>query len=97
MLQILRSRPVISGAVFALRGVAYYEVDDPECPRRVYAPIFDARIVALNADDGRPCTGFGTPTIYIAPDGHQYVVVTAGGHGALETRYGDYTIAFRLP
>jgi quinoprotein glucose dehydrogenase len=41
------------------RGVAYYEVDDPQCPRRIYAPIFDARIVALNADDGRPCPGFG--------------------------------------
>lgn len=41
------------------RGVAYYEVDDPDCPRRIYAPMFDARIVALNADDGRPCSGFG--------------------------------------
>ena len=44
-----------------------------------------------------PAGGQATPTVYIAPDGHQYVVVTAGGHGALETRYGDYTIAFRLP
>jgi quinoprotein glucose dehydrogenase len=39
------------------RGVAYYEVDDPECPRRIYAPMFDARIVALNADDGRLARG----------------------------------------
>jgi quinoprotein glucose dehydrogenase len=44
-----------------------------------------------------PAGGQATPMVYIAPDGHQYVVVTAGGHGALETRYGDYTIAFRLP
>ena len=28
-------------------------------PRRIYAPIFDARIAALNADTGRPCSGFG--------------------------------------
>jgi quinoprotein glucose dehydrogenase len=40
------------------RGVAYYEVSDPNCPKRIYSPVFDARIVALNADAGQPCTSF---------------------------------------
>ena len=34
---------------------------------------------------------------YRGRDGRQYVVITAGGHGALGTRYGDYTMAFALP
>lgn len=41
------------------RGVAYYEVRDAQCPRRIYSPVFDGRIVALNAETGEPCTGFG--------------------------------------
>jgi glucose dehydrogenase len=44
-----------------------------------------------------PAGGQATPMVYIGPDDREYVVITAGGHGALETRYGDYTIAFRLP
>ncbi len=34
---------------------------------------------------------------YVGEDGRQYVVITAGGHGALGTSYGDETIAFALP
>ena len=30
------------------------------CPRRIYAPTADGTIVAINADDGQPCTFFGT-------------------------------------
>jgi quinoprotein glucose dehydrogenase len=38
-----------------------------------------------------------TPMTYRGADGRQYLVITAGGHGALGTRYGDETIAFALP
>lgn len=38
-----------------------------------------------------------TPMTYVGADKRQYVVITAGGHGALGTRYGDETIAFALP
>jgi len=55
------------------RGVAYYDANayagSPSagersaavaaCPRRIYAPTADATIVAVNADDGTPCTAFG--------------------------------------
>ena len=44
-----------------------------------------------------PAGAQATPMTYIGADDRQYVVITAGGHGALGTRYGDYTIAFALP
>ena len=44
-----------------------------------------------------PAGAQATPMTYQGRDGRQYVVITAGGHGALGTRYGDYTLAFALP
>jgi quinoprotein glucose dehydrogenase len=44
-----------------------------------------------------PAGAQATPMTYRGRDGRQYVVITAGGHGALGTRYGDYTLAFALP
>jgi quinoprotein glucose dehydrogenase len=46
----------------ACRGVAYYAAPagrTTPCPRRIIAPVLDGRIMALNADTGRPCTDFG--------------------------------------
>jgi quinoprotein glucose dehydrogenase len=48
------------------RGVSYHE-DPPtqssaanaECPRRIFLPTADARLIALDADTGKPCAGFG--------------------------------------
>ncbi|HEY2066920.1 MAG TPA: pyrroloquinoline quinone-dependent dehydrogenase [Gemmatimonadaceae bacterium] len=47
----------------ATRGVSTF-VDprlaaDAHCRRRIYAALVDARLVALDARDGRPCTDFG--------------------------------------
>jgi quinoprotein glucose dehydrogenase len=45
-----------------------------------------------------PAGGQATPMTYrIRPDGKQYVVIAAGGHGSLETTLGDYLVAFALP
>jgi glucose dehydrogenase len=47
----------------ACRGVAYYAAPagtQTDCPRRIIAPVLDARMVALNADTGKPCEDFGT-------------------------------------
>ena len=44
-----------------------------------------------------PAGAQATPMTYRGKDCRQYVVITAGGHGALSTQYGDYTIAFALP
>ncbi len=45
------------------RGVAYYAAAEGKssgCPRRILAPVLDARVMALNADTGKPCEDFGT-------------------------------------
>ncbi len=43
------------------RGVAYYEIPDAQgfCARRVYSATTDGRLVALDVETGKPCTGFG--------------------------------------
>ena len=43
-----------------------------------------------------PAGGQATPMTY-AINGRQYLVIVAGGHGALGTGRGDYVIAFALP
>jgi len=44
-----------------------------------------------------PAGGQATPMTYTGKDGQQYVLITAGGHGSLGTRMGDYIIAYKLP
>jgi quinoprotein glucose dehydrogenase len=45
-----------------------------------------------------PAGGQATPMTYrTRPDGKQYVVICAGGHGKMGTKLGDYVIAFALP
>jgi quinoprotein glucose dehydrogenase len=45
------------------RGVSYHEdaavSAGAECPRRIFLPTADARLIALDADSGKPCSGFG--------------------------------------
>jgi quinoprotein glucose dehydrogenase len=36
-------------------------------------------------------------TYWSTKSGRQFVVIAAGGHGALRTRYGDYVMAYALP
>jgi len=47
------------------RGVSYHEatpdasgVAPAECPRTVFLPVNDGRMIALDADSGKPCDGF---------------------------------------
>jgi len=45
-----------------------------------------------------PAGGQATPMTYRPrPDGKQFVVIAAGGHGRLGTKLGDSLIAFALP
>jgi quinoprotein glucose dehydrogenase len=45
-----------------------------------------------------PAGGQATPMTYrLRPDGKQYVVIAAGGHGKLGTKLGDALVAFALP
>ncbi|HEU4992265.1 MAG TPA: membrane-bound PQQ-dependent dehydrogenase, glucose/quinate/shikimate family [Luteimonas sp.] len=64
------------------RGVAYYDANAypratpavGACARRIYAPTAKATIVALDADTGRPCEGFGEHGIVDLKRGHGTVV-----------------------
>jgi quinoprotein glucose dehydrogenase len=44
-----------------------------------------------------PAGGQATPISYVGSDGRQYVVISAGGHGGLGTRSGDWVVAYALP
>lgn len=47
------------------RGVAYHETREEraaeagQCPRRLFLPTADTRLMAISADTGKPCPGFG--------------------------------------
>ncbi|MBW7962852.1 glucose/quinate/shikimate family membrane-bound PQQ-dependent dehydrogenase [Bradyrhizobium sp. BR 10261] len=52
------------------RGVSYHETAEgavdsggapapAECPRRIFLPVNDGRMIALDADSGKPCDSFG--------------------------------------
>ena len=62
----------------------------------VYA--FDARSGAQLWKGDLPTSARSTPMTYRAPNGKQYVVVSAGGHGIpWAAPLGDYLVAFTLP
>jgi membrane-bound PQQ-dependent dehydrogenase (glucose/quinate/shikimate family) len=45
-----------------------------------------------------PAGGQSSPmTYWSASSGRQFVVITAGGHSALQTKFGDYVVAYALP
>jgi quinoprotein glucose dehydrogenase len=50
--------------IFTCRGVAYYRVPTAsagsECAERVYTAAMDAKLWAVDARTGKPCSGFGT-------------------------------------
>lgn len=67
------------------------------------AAAMDNYLRAFDLDTGRelwkgrlPAGGQATPMSYQA-NGRQFVVIAAGGHGALGTTRGDYVVAFALP
>jgi quinoprotein glucose dehydrogenase len=65
----------------------------------------DGYLRAYDTETGRelwrhhlPAGGQAGPMTYrLRPDGKQYVVIAAGGHGTLGTKLGDSLVAFALP
>ncbi len=57
---------------------------------------FDSRTGRILWEYALPASAQATPMTYEL-DGHQYVVICAGGHGKLHTKMGDFVMAFRLP
>jgi quinoprotein glucose dehydrogenase len=67
------------------------------------AAAMDGFLRAFDIDSGNevwkvelPAGGQATPMTY-SVKGKQYVVISAGGHGKLGTKQGDYVMAFSLP
>jgi quinoprotein glucose dehydrogenase len=56
---------------------------------------FDSRTGQTLWEYALPASAQATPMTYEL-DGHQYVVIAAGGHGKLHTKQGDYVMAFKL-
>jgi quinoprotein glucose dehydrogenase len=44
-----------------------------------------------------PAGGQSNPMSYVSPSGRQFVVIAAGGHTAMQTKKGDYVLAYALP
>jgi membrane-bound PQQ-dependent dehydrogenase (glucose/quinate/shikimate family) len=69
------------------------------------AATLDDELRAFDSRTGRelwqaslPAGGQASPmTYWSAASGRQFVVICAGGHGALKTRLGDYVVAYALP
>jgi quinoprotein glucose dehydrogenase len=57
---------------------------------------FDSRTGQVLWEYALPASAQAMPMTYEL-DGHQYVVIAAGGHGKLRTKLGDYVMAFALP
>lgn len=63
-----------------------------------YLRAFDAQTGEELWKGRLPAGGQATPMTYrLRPDGKQYVVIAAGGHGRLTTTLGDAVVAFALP
>ena len=67
------------------------------------AGTMDDKIRAYDVSDGRvlwestlPAGGQATPMTYEV-EGHQYLVIAAGGHGGAGTTPGDFVVAYALP
>ncbi len=69
------------------------------------AAAMDTYLRAFDVETGKelwkgelPASAQATPMSYrVSEKGKQYVVISAGGHGKLGTKMGDYVVAFALP
>ena len=69
------------------------------------AAAWDSALRAFDIETGKelwkgplPAAGHATPMTYqMRQNGKQYVVIAAGGHGRMQTKLGDYVVAFALP
>lgn len=84
--------PNLGGSIITKSGLVFIGATTDQ-----YLRAYDLRSGKVLWRARLPAGAQATPMTYTGRDGRQYVVITAGGHGALGTRYGDYTIAFALP
>jgi quinoprotein glucose dehydrogenase len=90
---VISGTPNLGGPIITAGGLVFV------------AAAMDNYLRAFDIDTGAelwkarlPAGGQATPMTYrLRPDGKQFVVIAAGGHGKLGTKLGDSLIAFALP
>ena len=90
---VIRGTPNLGGPIVTAGGLVFV------------AAAMDNYLRAFDIDTGAevwkaplPAGGQAAPMTYrLRPDGKQFVVIAAGGHGKLGTKLGDSLIAFALP
>jgi len=90
---MVRGTPNLGGPILTASGLVFI------------ASAMDAYLRAFDIETGAelwkgrlPAGGQALPMTYrLRPDGKQFVVIAAGGHGKLGTRLGDALVAFALP
>jgi quinoprotein glucose dehydrogenase len=91
--RVINGTPNLGGAIVTAGGLVFIgaAMDD-------YLRAFDIDTGAELWKGRLPAGGQATPMTYrVRPDGKQFVVIAAGGHGKLGTKLGDSRIAFTLP
>ena len=84
--------PNLGGSIITGGGIVFIGATTDQ-----YLRAFDLKSGKVLWKARLPAGAQATPMTYVGRDDWQYVVITAGGHGALGTRYGDDTMAFALP
>jgi quinoprotein glucose dehydrogenase len=90
---VLRGTPNLGGPIVTAGGLVFV------------AAAMDNYLRAFDVETGEelwkgrlPAGGQAAPITYrLRPDGKQFVVIAAGGHGKLGTKLGDSLVAFVLP
>jgi quinoprotein glucose dehydrogenase len=90
-LGLIRGLPNLGGPIVTASGLVFI------------AAATDDKLRAFDVHSGRelwqaalPAGGQATPMTYVA-GGRQFVVIAAGGHARLGTKFGDAVVAFALP
>ena len=88
----IRGTPNLGGPIVTASGLVFIAAAMDN-----YLRAFDSETGAELWSGRLPAGGQAAPMTYRAHDGRQFVVIAAGGHGALGTTLGDSVIAFALP
>jgi len=92
MLPFTMGVPNIGGSITTGGGVTFIGAAQDS-----YFRAYDTQTGQLLWRTRLPAGGQATPMTYRGRDGHQIIVIAAGGHDALAARRGDYVLAFALP
>jgi quinoprotein glucose dehydrogenase len=92
MLPLRMGVPNMGGAVTTRGGLFFLAATQDR-----YLRAFDTATGNVLWRARLPAGGQSTPMTYLAPGGRQMVAVAAGGHPMMNTKAGDFLIAYALP